>query len=173
MKFITELVNNHLERYPAMEIRDIYKLLQQSAMGAGHAHDDTSVLQSAFESEIKNISKRDDEPIIDPISPDGKIARIHLGACLQAGYDLEQVFQAFVETARHHGGNQQKLVKFCNCLVDLGDTEGFSIKASTIKEFTDKVALNDYPYLRHSDSYREKYTPAYRIVHLDFLEPNQ
>ena len=37
MKFIGQLLGQHLQRYPRMELTDIYKLLHQAAIGAGHA----------------------------------------------------------------------------------------------------------------------------------------
>ena len=55
MKFVGQLLGHHLQRYPLMQLDDVYKLLQQSALGAGHALDDEQALRETFDAEIASM----------------------------------------------------------------------------------------------------------------------
>ena len=169
MKFVGQLLGHHLQRYPLMQLDDIYKLLQQSALGAGHALDDIMKLRETFESEIESMGNGPEEPVADAISPDGRLARIHLRAYLEAGHGADSLFDAFVQTAREYPPAPEKLVKFCGCVADLAAAEGISFDQSEVAEYFSKIAREGYPIVRHSAAFRKAYKPAYRVVCLDFL----
>src|SRR5262249_47815609 len=74
MKFIGELTAHPLRRYPRMELADVYKLLHQAAMGSGHAIEDPAEARAKLEEELTHLGEGPDDPVADPISPDGKVA---------------------------------------------------------------------------------------------------
>jgi len=169
MKFVGQLLGHHLQRYPLMQLDDLYKLLQQSALGAGHALDDITILRERFESEIASMGSGPEEPLADTISPDGRLARIHLRAYLEAGHATDSLFDAFVQTAREYPPAPEKLVKFCGCVADLAAAGGIAFDQSEVARYFEQVARNGYPIVRHSAAFRKAYKPAYRVVCLDFL----
>ena len=73
MKFISNLTSQHIARYPNLELKDLYKLLHQSALGASHANAADNILEKEFNLELDNLIGVDVEPTIDPISPDGTL----------------------------------------------------------------------------------------------------
>ena len=87
MKFIGQLLGQHLQRYPRMELADVYKLLHQAAMGPGHALRDPAQARDALRSECAALEPGGQDPLVDPISPDGQLARVHLRPWLAAGRD--------------------------------------------------------------------------------------
>ena len=169
MKFVGQLLGHHLQRYPLMQLDDIYKLLQQSALGAGHALDDITPLRESFDSEIESMGSGPEEPVADPISPDGRLARIHLRAYLEAGHGVDSLFDAFVQTAREYPPAADKLVKFCGCVADLAAAGGIAFDQSDVAQYFSKIAHDGYPIVRHSAAFHKAYKPAYRVVCLDFL----
>ena len=46
MKFISQLLTAHLQRYPRMQLEDIYKLLHQAALGPEHAVQDAAIARA-------------------------------------------------------------------------------------------------------------------------------
>jgi hypothetical protein len=169
MKFIGQLLGQHLQRYPLMELTDLYKLLHQAALGAGHAIGDPAQARAALRSECATLDAGDREPMTDPISPDGQLARIHLRAYLAAGHDVDALADAFVATPQLHPGAPDKLAKFCACLGDLADSGALPFSRSAVSEYFDAVAAQGFPVVRHSQRYRAAYRPAYRVVALPLL----
>jgi hypothetical protein len=169
MKFISNLTSQHIARYPNLELIDLYKLLHQSALGASHASAADDILEKEFNLEWDNLTGVHVEPAIDPISPDGKIARIHLRSYLSQDYSKDDLLMAFIRTANAHSGSQEKLKKFCNCLRDLSKAKQLPFNPEDTEAFLNDVENKDYPTLRHSNIFKKEYEPSYRIVHLDYL----
>jgi hypothetical protein len=169
MKFVNQLVAQHLQRYPRMQLADVYKLLHQAAMGAGHAIDDPAAARSRLESEAARLAAGPEDPVVDPISPDGQLARIHLRPYLAAGHDLETLADAFVETARVRPPDPDKLAKFCACLGDLAQAGGLPFPRQQVDAYVAETVRQGYPVVHHSEAYRESYAPAYRVVAMSCL----
>jgi hypothetical protein len=169
MKFISNLTSQHIARYPNLELIDLYKLLHQSALGASHASASDDILEREFNLEWDNLTGVHIEPAIDPISPDGKIARIHLRSYLSQDYSKDDLLTAFIRTANAQNGSQEKLKKFCNCLRDLSKAKQLPFNPEDTEAFLNDVENKDYPTLRHSNIFKKEYEPNYRIVHLDYL----
>lgn len=173
MKFIGQLLGQHLQRYPRMVLADIYKLLHQAAMGPGHAIDDDARARAALREECARVSAAPgvspDDPAIDPISPDGRLARVHLRPWIAGGRDVDALAEALLRTARDVQPNPDKLAKFCGCLGDLAESGGIAFPRAEVEAFMDDLRARGYPALRHSQPYRDAYRPAYRVVAIDLL----
>jgi hypothetical protein len=169
MKFVAELLAQHLQRYPRMTLADIYKLLHQAAMGPGHAIAGEDQARAALAEECARLAAGPSEPLVDPISPDGRLARIHLRAYLAEGRDPALLGEALLRTAREIPGAPDKLMKFCACLGDLADTGRMPFERAGTEACLDDMRRRCYPVVRHSEDYRQVYRPAYRVVAVDFL----
>lgn len=169
MKFIGQILARHFQRYPSMELADVYKLLHQAAMGPGHAIDDPADVRAKLAAEVANLGEGPDDPIADPISPDGKLARIHLRPYFAAGHTVNVLVDAFVQTGRTHPAASEKLEKFCACLGDLATAGGIPFSRDEVEQYVQAIARRAYPVVHHSDAYRDAYHPAYRVVALDLL----
>jgi hypothetical protein len=169
MKFVNQLIDRHLQRYPRMQLADIYKLLHQAAMGAGHAIDDPTAARRRLEREAAQLAAGPADPIVDPISPDGQLARIHLRPYLAAGHALGALADAFVETARTRPPDADKLAKFCACLGDLAQAGELPFSRTQVEAYVGEIVSQGYPAVHHSEVYREAYAPAYRVIALSCL----
>jgi hypothetical protein len=176
MKFVGQLLGNHFQRYPRMQLADVYKLLHQAAMGPGHAVQDRAAARARLESEAATLGDGPEEPAADPISPDGKLARIHLRAYFGSGQDIaskqgfEALLDAFVQTAQAHPPAPDKLAKFCGCLGDLAAAGGIPFSREEVERYFQGIASQGYPVVHHSDAFREAYRPAYRVVAIEYLK---
>ncbi len=169
MKFIGQLLGQHLQRYPQMALADVYKLLHQAAMGAGHALGDAARARSALLEECAALGEGPEEPLLDPISPDGRLARVHLRPYVAAGRDVEALASAFLGTPQAVAPAPDKLAKFCGCLGDLADAGGIPFTRAEVAAYFDRVVAQGYPVVRHSDGFRRAYRPAYRVVAVALL----
>jgi hypothetical protein len=169
MKFVGQLLGHHLQRYPLAQLDDVYKLLHQAALGAGHAMDDVAALRQRLNAEVDALGTGPEEPLAELISPDGRLARIHLRAYLEAGHAVDSLFDAFVQTAREYPPSPDKLAKFCGCLADLAGAGGIPFDEDDVRGYFSKIVEDGYPVVTHSAAFRKAYKPAYRVVALDFL----
>jgi hypothetical protein len=153
-----------------MQLEDIYKLLHQAAMGPEHAVTDAALARERLTAEAQQLAPGRSDPRVDPISPDGRLARVHLSAYVEGGGKIDDLADAFIETAKNYPASLDKLAKFCGCLVDLAATGAIPFGREAVERFFDDLAQRGYPAIRHSEAYRTLYRPAYRVVAVDYLE---
>jgi hypothetical protein len=170
MKFVDQLLSAHLERYPAMQLDDIYKLLHQAALGPGHAVDNPAAARKRLDQEMAALGKSCAEPLRDIISPDGRLGRVHLRSYLAAGGSPDALHHAFVETANSYPASPDKLAKFCGCLGDLAAAGSMPFAREDVLAYFEKIARDGYPVVHHSEAFRHAYLPAYRVIAVDLLE---
>lgn len=170
MKFVSQLLSQHLARYPRMQLEDIYKLLHQAALGPEHALGDATAARKRLEAEATSLGEGGDDPARDVISPDGKLARIHLRPYIAGGGELGALGDAFVATAATWQPSREKLEKYCGCLGDLAATGALPFTAADVTAWFDRIAAEGYPAVHHSGPYAQSYRPAYRVVSIEFLD---
>ena len=86
------ILTTQIRRHPRMEIRDLYKLILQAARGSEHVVSDLTVARGRLVREWLELADGPGEPVVDPISPDGRIVRVHLRPYLAASGDLTGLF---------------------------------------------------------------------------------
>ncbi|MBN2601424.1 MAG: hypothetical protein JXR87_05495, partial [Candidatus Marinimicrobia bacterium] len=74
----TEILNQHLEKYPDMQATDIYKLIYQGICGPGHLGADTEMIRKYLDQELSEVDINPDLPLMENISPDSEFVRVNL-----------------------------------------------------------------------------------------------
>jgi hypothetical protein len=161
---------NHLTRYPVMQVQDVYKLLHQAALGSEHAGLDETSAQKRLEKELAGMGEGPEEPLIDPISPDGQIARVHLRSCLGAGMDMQMILRAFLRTANEWHGSPETLRAYGRAAAQQAEMGKWGLRGVEIEAFFATMETQGYPAAHHSSVFAEMYHPAYRVVQRKFLE---
>jgi hypothetical protein len=163
---IEAVLTDHAARYPAMQMQDLYKLIYQAALGCEHAISDLQAARKWLEREIAETEPDSSEPVLDPISDDGQIVRVHLQPFLAAGGRPEALLQAFIRTASEYRGDVKVLEHHWNIAAGLG-----VYPAAEMSAFIQSMKKLAYPVVHHSPEYRHLYRPAYRVVWVRFLSP--
>lgn len=165
-----QVLRTHLERYPHAELQDCYKLLFQACLGAEHAAPDEPSALARLEEEVAALGDGPDEPLIEPIDPDGSIVRVHLRPFVARGGDTRALARAFVATAGRTFGTRKDLAWAWTQLVTMAETRRLPFAVHAAKAFGLRLAGEGFPTVRHSAVFREEYRPAYRVVARDLLE---
>jgi hypothetical protein len=163
------LIEEQVVRYPRMEIQDLYKLLHQAAMGSGHAVTDTAAARRWMEREIAGLPPGPPEPLVDPLSPDGRLARVHLRPYLGAGHDPERLLEAFVRTANGFSGSIPQLERYWKTATRMAASGALPFSVNRMRQFFEEQDDKGHPAVHHTATYREAYAPAYRVVGLEYL----
>jgi len=159
---LESIVRAHLVRYPDMQIQDVYKLIHQATMGSGHAVTDPESARLWLERELADMGDGIPEPLIDPISADGQMARVHLRPYLAQGGDPQKLMSAFIRTANEFRGDEAILKKEWDIATRL---EIFP--PAEMDDFIQK--LRGYPAVHHSAIFTQRYRPAYRVILQKYL----
>ena len=158
------ILSAHFTRYPAMQIQDVYKLVHQAAMGSEHAISSPEGARNWMERELAELGVGPDEPVIDPISDDGQIARVHLRPFVAGGGDPRILLDAFIRTANEYRGSVQTLKDYWNFATGIG-----FYSVAEMNDHIQSMQAQNYPAVHHSPTYERLYHPAYRVVWRKFI----
>jgi len=158
------ILRAHFARYPSMQIQDTYKLIHQAAMGSEHAISDPEAARRWMEHELAGMGVGPDELMIDPISNDKQIVRVHLRPFMAQGGNVVALLHAFIRTAGEFRGNIQTLKNYWIIAADIG-----YYSLAEMDDFMRAIQEQDYPAVHHSSQYETLYRPAYRVIWRKFL----
>jgi hypothetical protein len=167
---IPKILLRHLQRYPAMQAQDVYKLLHQAALGSEHAFNSENAARLWLEKEWAEMGSGPTEPLLDPVNPDGSLVRLHLRPCKAAGKDPARILQVFIQTASHHQGSVQTLQDYLHLAVACVKAHPGGPKPETLQDYFAQMEQKGFPAVHHSEAYARLYRPAYRLVSTLFLE---
>jgi hypothetical protein len=105
------------------------------------------------------------EPLSDPICPNGKMIRINLRPYKALHGDLETLWIALIESAKITSNNPDFIKTLWGQFKDSCKNQVFHFDPKDLVLFDKKLEKRNYPVMHHSKIYREKYHPAYRVIH--------
>jgi hypothetical protein len=160
---IQTVLQAHFSRYPAMQIEDMYKLIHQAALGSEHAVANAESARNWLLNELTAMGTGTDEPLIDPLSDETGIVRIHLRPFIALGGDPETLLSAFIRTANEFSGDVQTLQNYWNIAYGLG-----RFSPRELDGFIQSMQEKSFPAVHHTLEYERLCHPAYRVVARQF-----
>ena len=165
-----QILTSHLTRTPAMQVQDVYKLLHQSVLGSEHAVHDEQAARDGLERELAEMGDGPDDPLFDPLPPDGHMLRVHLRPFHQTGMNPETLLRAYIQTANEWHGSPEKLKEYGLAAAQLVKAETGFIRLAETKAFFAKMETQDFPAIHHSEIYKLLYRPSYWVVASQFMK---
>ena len=159
MREFERLAIEHFERYPEMEARDLFKLLYQYAFGCEHMATELEEAVSKIETEhgeIKTGTPREVEPL-------GDYCRVGL-ACLDRGLSSRTLGRLFCLSAVSDESGEKKLAEGVGSLTSLSAAGLLPFCQRDLSAELYGWESAGFPPVRHSDKYREAYSPSYRVI---------
>ncbi|MCX6100581.1 MAG: hypothetical protein NTV92_04025 [Candidatus Bipolaricaulota bacterium] len=168
-----DILIDHARRYPHWELGDVYKLVHQGALGREHAVSDGARARTWLVRELAELGPGPDEPLVDPISPDGAIVRVHLRPYVRLGLEPEQLLQAFLRTAREFRGSPGEVERGLMEAARLAREGLLAFHEADVLGFVARMEAGGLPATRHSAAFGAEYRPAYRVVAREYLPVDQ
>jgi hypothetical protein len=153
-----------------MQVEDAYKLVHQASLGSEHAVSDVARAREWLTHELAHLGEGPAEPILDPISADDRILRVHLRPYVANGGDPVRLLDAFVRTANDFQGSTDQLRIYWACVERMASAGHLPFSQALVREYAVRMEALNYPAVHHSDAYRAAYRPAYRVIARDFLK---
>ena len=161
-----ELLINHYNTYPRLEVSDIFKFIFQSAFGCEHLVSSEERALSYIKDELSRISGEVSAPSIDPL--DGDYSRVYL-SCLNDKVTPEVMAKYFCLSAKVEPDGRERLLKKIAVARELIADGIIPLSLSDFDDLHEKWRDAGYPAIHHSASFREAYHPAYRVIANEYL----
>ena len=153
----------HARKYPLMEPTDAVKLIYQNEFGGGHLIRDEAACLSYLRREYEAVEKDGNAQPFEPIG--NGIIRVNLAALEEE--KLEQLGMAFIRSAAEHKGSMESFLGKLTVLKKLAGEGIFSFGTEELEAYLADYQKAGYPPVSHSQTYRDAYKPAYRVVMSD------
>ena len=166
-KKVAALIETHVQRYPEINILDVYKLLHQAVFGPGHAVKNERSVQEVLEVECELLTPDASAPLVENVHPDSKFVRLHLRPYLAACGDVRALLKAFVQSANAATGDLATMAAwwaiFEGMIAPGGPLAGrFDSRVVALERRTH--ASEQWPATHHSPRFERVYHPAYRVL---------
>lgn len=162
-----KLLIEHYHRYPRLQIRDVFKFIYQSSFGCEHM-----VSSSAA---VTDYIRREAESCADQAGPidvlDGDYFRLHL-CYLKQGLAAETLGKMFCASAKKEAEGLVALEQKLAVARQLTEHGELPFGVDELDRAATEWRQQGYPAVHHSETFREYYKPAYRVIakkHLPFL----
>jgi hypothetical protein len=159
-----DIISDHLRRYPLMGVQDLYKLGYQAVLGAEHASGNLDFIHQRLMQELGGLTEGPREPLTDPLSPDGRILRIHLRSFIQAGGEPSKLSRAFYEGAQSYKGSLDLMALFWLEARQLAAASEIPFKPKELDLYIADREAGEFQPVHHTIAFRAAYKPAYRVV---------
>lgn len=170
---LRRILADQVARHPRMQVQDLYKFIHQAALGSEHAVRDTAMARGWMRREIATLdSIAVDEPLMEPLSPDGQLVRVNLRPYLARGGEQEALLRAFIRTANEYPGEAGTLERYWSVAEAMCSEGELPFSHSDMETFFAARREQGFPAVHHSEDYGEHYRPAYRVIQRDFLPPD-
>ena len=166
---IEDAVNSQMSLYPEARLQDLYKAFFQAEFGPEHIIADTASAGRSLDSELIIPDKSD--IMYEPIGVDSTFFRVYLCAVQSGRISRNELFDAFISGARKVKTDEiekwaEKWHKIENVIESMNlQLPGFEADSATI----DSLFNTGQYALHHSQQFRDKYDPHYRIVRKDLF----
>ena len=152
-------LEEHMKKYPLMQIEDKIKLVMQGTLGPTHLINDKEKVKARILEEYEQIKDLDFHyDLVEAISD--KFIRIYLKPYYEKFNSFDNLIEAFF--------------KSCDNISDLYYLEKALLKLREIESNENKHAIDDYFYsgdilISHSRVYKENYHPHYLVINKKYL----
>ena len=162
METLAHILAAHAERYPLMEPTDAVKLIYQNEFGGGHLVRDVDSCLNYLRREYESVIQSPDAPLMEDIG--NSMYRVNLNALDHAGYAIDQLGADFIRSANAHQGSLDSFLKKLEILRQLTRESRMPFSAEALEAYLANYRQAGYPMVSHSNTYRNAYSPAYRII---------
>lgn len=154
-----DILKEHLKKYPDMQPSDAVKLAYQSCFGPEHMITDPTAAVSRIKAEYAQ-AEHTDMPRVECL---GRFSRLYLDSEFSDA-ELSLIGKMFVSSARLPKGDMRELYGMLGRIEYFAELGQMSFSGSDFRKFRAEYEAFGCPAIRHSEGYREKYQPSYRLI---------
>jgi len=164
MEELRAILSEHVKKYPQMEVQDAVKLIYQNEFGPGHLLADLNRAKSYLKQEAQEtrFDGEDEEVFIGN-------GLVRLNVCGLNETEMDELVLKMEKTAKEHKGSLDLFIQKIDVLIQMKKEGYFLFSMDQLMRYLEEYSRQGYPMVSHSDSYRRKYKPHYRVIKSDFV----
>lgn len=155
----------HYQRYPLLQIQDIFKYIYQSAFGCEHLVSSVSSATEYLKREYATCARANTQEI-DALN--GAYSRVHLSV-LDRGLCAETLAKLFVASAKKEPNGHEHLLHQLAVVRELIKENKLPFSVDTFEKEVRAWAALEYSAIHHSEVFRANYAPSYRVIANEYL----
>lgn len=157
-----DIILEHLNRYPHMEIQDIIKLIYQAEFGCEHLIRDKGMAAQRLHAELAGCgAKKPGEPLYESIGEG--LCRLNLRPAREKLTE-DEIQQLFFACALQQRGDKAGFARRIKDLYRLCEKDHLPFDPAELDLFMATYSLKKCQPVSHSVRYHTLYAPSYRIV---------
>lgn len=160
MEELEIILRRHGANYRQMEPMDGIKLIYQNEFGCGHFVQDEQACLAFLRREYETTPRNLEQPLEEEIG--NGFLRISLAALPEE--KLEWLGQVFLISSRFCQGERQRFLQKLTLFQQLTEQGCFSFSMEALAVCLRAYEAAGFPAVSHSETYRQAYHPAYRVV---------
>ncbi|MBQ8798084.1 MAG: hypothetical protein IJZ55_00805 [Lachnospiraceae bacterium] len=153
------------EKYPELQVRDLFKFLYQSSFGCEHLVSDVESAKAYIQEEAESAGTVS-EDFIEEL--DGPYCRVHLNY-LKTGLCADTFAKLFVLSAEHVEDGTERLEEKLSVLLDMTRDGELPFSVAEVEAAIKQWEKEGYPACHHSEGFRKAYAPAYRLMKKEYV----
>jgi len=153
---ISQLLKEHYVNFPELELQDAVKFLYQHHMGPGHLITNEQAALDRLQSEWDRIPADPNAPLSTPLG--NGLCRLNLSTCKAISLSSKTVSRLFFLTARDFSAD------FTAMEQSLDAVRCLPFQPEQVSAYLNTYRTQGCPMVSHSEHYRNRYQPAYRVV---------
>ncbi len=159
------LLHQQLKWYPRIQVRDVYKLIYQGAMGPEHMVATQQEFARRLETEFGSLHPARRERLLEAVRADQSLFRLNLRPYKARKHSVDGLVPVLLQTSRQTHGSMEALVGNWDIFVTLCERgEAGSIDYEEVRSLSRWLEHEGYPAVHHSQVYQQVYQPAYRLI---------
>lgn len=161
------VLRTHAERYPDMQVIDLYKLLHQLTFSIGHRITSEKSEREWLEHEFRIYTPNSKDMMLENISTDQTLLRLHLRPYMAAGGTLEPLLAAYIRTGQVKQGNAAQMEANWQQLeawLQANPKLQQRFPAIDVRMVGRVQRENQWAAVQHSPEFFRAYNPAYRVL---------
>lgn len=148
-------LDEHLKKYPLMQLEDVLKLYLQGILGPAHLVSSFENCLSRVTNEYNSITHNQYNDIEEVISDE--YVRVYIYPYYQQEKDFTLLIRCFIESSK-----------------EVGDIDYFKKKVSSLvnndnEEYIKQYLSSNNYLVSHSQIYKDAYDPHYLVIHKKYL----
>src|SRR5258707_1244830 len=164
---LVAFILTHVQRYPEIDVLDVYKLLHQAVFGPGSVIKSQKAAREWLERESEILQPVAAEPLLESVHPEGSIVRLHLRPYLVLNGKLNKLLDTFVQSSKAVNGTAEAMAQSWAVFQQLcasGGALADRFEARMVNMTGRTRASQNWPASQHSPNYDFAYKPAYRVL---------
>ncbi|MGI6248238.1 MAG: uridine kinase family protein [Acutalibacteraceae bacterium] len=151
---------------PGLELQDVFKYLYQSCLGCEHFAPDYDYALECIESELETA---DESGLPDIEALDGNFCRVNL-RMVEKGLSAETLCRLFLLSAETQEDGFENLKNKLSALRCLASEAKVPFTLEETETAIKKWLGEGLPAVHHSEAFRHRYRPQYRVVKKDYAD---